>query len=292
MIPINDHINPEHKLNDQIENLIGSSKPAFRESKEDVWNKLELNLEALPIEKEAKVIKLEWFRYAAAAAIMALLCSTLVARFYSIDVLTGSGQHFSEVLPDGSEVILNAGSSLSYHPYWWVINRVVNFEGEGFFSVENGERFSVVSNNGTTDVLGTSFNVNSRGGSYEVLCITGLVRVSNSLGSVKIAPNEFAISSQNGNFEQSVIRNEDEVIGWIQNKFFFAGVPLNEVLREVELQYGVLIQFSDDYSSQMAYSGYFNKSENVDEVLGVIGQALGLSFVKHGASTYNVSQVN
>lgn len=288
----NEHIGKEERLDEETERLLRSIKPPFSSSKDEMWVKLQSKLAGT--EKPRPIIReLSWFSYAAAASVALLLAvGGLFAKFYQVQIIAMNGEHLSQQLPDGSEVILNAGSELSYHPYWWWVSRNLSFEGEGFFSVEKGSKFSVMSNNGTTEVLGTSFNINSRWDSYEVFCLTGLVRVSNDVGNVELAPNEFATSVSGSRPEKSIIGNKEEVVGWLQNKFFFTATSLKEVMREIEIQYGVQVQFSDDYSAQMAYSGYFDKSENVDEVLAIIGQAMRLSFVKVGASTYMVSQAN
>ncbi|MFT4524304.1 MAG: transmembrane sensor [Bacteroidia bacterium] len=288
----NEHIGKEERLDEESEKLFKSIKPPFSKTKDELW--LELNSKLAVAEKSKPVVReLNWFMYAAAASVVLVFgLGGLFAKLHEVQVVAMNGEHLTELLPDGSEVVLNAGSELSYHPYWWWANRDVAFEGEGFFSVQKGSNFTVVSNNGTTEVLGTSFNVNSRWESYEVLCLTGSVRVSNDGGKVELAPNEIAISTSIGGLEKSLIGNKEEVVGWLQNKFFFAASPLNEVIREVELQYDVQVQFSDENSAQLIYSGYFNRTETVDEVLDIIGQAMGLKFVKEGASTYTVSQAN
>ena len=288
----NEHIGKEERLDEETEKLLGSIKPPFSKTKDELWQ--ELNARLTANEKSEPVVReLNWYRYAAAASVILVFgLGGLFAKLYEVDVVAMNGEHVTKQLPDGSEVVLNAGSGLSYHPYWWWAKRVVVFEGEGFFSVEKGRSFSVVSSNGTTSVLGTSFNINSREDSYEVLCLTGSVRVSNAAGKVELAPNEIAFSESGGRPEKSVIGNKDEVFGWLQNKFFFTATSMKEVMREVEFQYGVAIKFSDDYLGQMEYSGYFDKTENVEEVLSLIGQAMGLNFVKEGASTYLVSQAD
>lgn len=283
----NGHIRNEDRLNDELEQLVRSAKPVYKASKEEIWSKLDSRP---TVKDEPKVIKLRWFQYAAAAVVAVLLCSTFFARIYSVEVVSGPGQHLSEVLPDGSEVILNAASSISYNPYWWGVSRTVKFEGEGFFAVESGSTFAVVSNNGTTEVLGTSFNINSRSDGYEVLCVTGKVAVSNAQGNVVLSPNEFAVAVLNGDLTKFEVGNKDEVLGWIQNKFYFSASSLDRVFEVIELQYGIEVEIAEVGILDRSYSGYFNKSEDVEEVLSIICQGMGLSFVKQGGSTYSVSQ--
>ncbi len=115
----------------------------------------------------------------AAAASIALLFSTV---YY----LTGTNESFSTsfgeqlalVLPDGSEVLLNSKSTLSYKKSdWFDGKRTLELTGEGYFKVKKGSTFSVNSTNGNVSVLGTQFNVKTNPSYFEVLCYEGRVQV-------------------------------------------------------------------------------------------------------------------
>ena len=287
-----DHIDPKHQLDEATENLLKQTRPPFSKSKDELWKDMQLKMEASKGNKEPVVRSLFWKRYAVAASIAVLMVSGLFARFYTINVSSTQGEKFATVLPDGSEVTLNAASELSYHPYWWWANRKINFEGEGFFNVEKGSDFTVKSANGTTTVLGTSFNIKSRWEDYVVYCKTGLVRVSNARGSVVLKPNELAVSMINSAPAKSVVEDETRFTGWIDSKFTFTASPMHLVLKGLELQYGVQFEVTDKSIGKMSYSGYFDNVEDVDTALNIIGQTMDLKFVKTGKRVYSVSQVN
>lgn len=85
------------------------------------------------------------------------------------------------LLPDGSKVTLNPGSSLSYDPPFNQSLREVTLTGEAFFEVKHDETRPFVVHTGelVTEVLGTSFRIkqNSRGKSVEVSVREGRVSV-------------------------------------------------------------------------------------------------------------------
>ncbi|MCB4800365.1 FecR family protein, partial [Neotamlana laminarinivorans] len=60
-------------------------------------------------------------------------------------------------LPDESEVILNAQSKLSFSKKEWETNRNLKLQGEAFFKVTKGEKFTVNTKAGSIQVLGTQF---------------------------------------------------------------------------------------------------------------------------------------
>ena len=85
------------------------------------------------------------FSYGAAAAILVLL-SVLFFNNGDTIVSTNIGDQLSVVLPDGSEVVLNAKSTVSYDEGNWETNRQITLEGEAYFKVKKGIPFSLIKN--------------------------------------------------------------------------------------------------------------------------------------------------
>ena len=280
------HINQEHRLPEEWEEVVGKTQPKFNKSKDAVWSEMMSQIDEQP--QETKVIQMNWFRYAAAAVLVLALTSASFVRFYTQTITTSAGQHASALLPDGSKVELNAASEISFHPYWWRFERKVEFEGEAFFEVEKGSKFSVVSANGITEVLGTSFNINSRTDSYQVLCVTGQVRVSNAQSNVVLNPKQQAVLDGE-DFKSLDVESTDEYLAWVENKFVFNGVSVAEVVAELELQYDVKITIQNNAIAEMKYSGNFPMSIPIDSTLEIISQGLGVSFTKSADGVYLLS---
>ncbi|NJO91798.1 MAG: FecR domain-containing protein [Chloroflexia bacterium] len=174
--------------------FFAKTKIHYSKSKEEVWSELDAKLGKT---KQAKVIKVNFKKiisYSAAAVLIVSIGIFSFIRYYSINVYCPNGQHSAITLPDGSKVTLNANSQLSYHPYWWKYSRKLDFSGEAFFEVTKGDKFSVVSKNGTTSVLGTSFNIFARDNDYRVHCITGKVKVEKeNSGVIILTQNEYTV---------------------------------------------------------------------------------------------------
>lgn len=278
------HIKEEHRLPEEWEKVAGKTQSKFNKSKETVWADMKEQMDEQP--EETKVIQMNWLRYAAAAVLVLALTSASFLRLYTETVMAPVGEHASALLPDGTKVQLNAASEINYHPYWWRFQREVNFEGEAFFEVEKGSAFSVISERGTTQVLGTSFNINSRHGGYQVYCKTGKVNVSNKQSQVTLQPDQLALSDNGGNLLKSIANNEDELIGWMNNRMVFNSQLLTQVIHELELQFDVSIEFSDPSLSDLKFTGSFTKPNHVKEALDVIGSSLNLEFKQTSTRTY------
>ncbi len=206
------HIPPEE------ENLFKKLEVPYDESKEQIWDKLSEKIAApfTPV-KEAKIIPLNWFKMAAAVAAVLLIGVSLFFGLYTRTIHCNRGEQLAYTLPDGSTIEMNAASKLSYHPFWWSIKRAVDLEGEAFFSVKKGSAFTVVSQKGTTQVLGTSFNISTRNDHYEVFCATGKVRVvaNNSSEEIVLTPNMFV--RINGEMEVENSMSAEHVLAWKEN---------------------------------------------------------------------------
>ena len=247
--------------------------PKWSKSKDDIWNEIFDELEV--IQPSMPVRRISFWKYSVAAVILILLTGTITARFYSASEVAARGTHVSAMLPDGSKVILNAESKLTYYPYWWYFSRSVTLDGEAYFEVKSGEKFSVKSNKNEVNVLGTSFTVFSRMEKYSVTCLTGKVKV--------FTDEEVSILNPNMRLTYldkkiSVEKNIDEVqsTGWIKNKFVFVSLPLVDVISEIERQYNINI--IADKELNYFYTGNFVKTDNPDEVLEIIGKPFGIKF--------------
>lgn len=266
----------------------------FLRSKEQVWDQLEHAINQQRSESEIapsfgtkRVLRPLWL--SVAAVMIVLLSTAAFFRFYTKTVHAEMGQHLTEILPDGSSIELNAGSIIKYQPLWWRFNREVQFEGEGFFKVQKGQSFEVVSSLGRTIVLGTSFNIYARKNEYKVTCYTGKVRVVSVISgeSTDITPNMQAHIETSGRVVSVVEENTEATISWLNGMFFFTGTPIETVFEEVERQYGVRIQVQGQLN--YLYTGNFKRNRSADDVMNMICRSMGLNFEKTSYG-YRVSQ--
>lgn len=260
----------------------------WKKSNEAVWARLEAHIDAQP-KGRSVAIQFTWTQWAVAASIVAIFALTGLLRFYTTTIETLAGQHLSAELPDHSKVRLNAQSSLTWHPYWWKFNRMAKLQGEAFFEVEKGRTFTVQSTNGSTQVVGTSFNIFARNKAYEVTCITGSVKVLSTSGSQTILqPNSKAEIQANGEIKVLTDIETFPEISWKKNSFLFTASPVLQVFAEIERQYGVSIQ--TNISDNILYTGNFTKDQHVEEILAYVCPALGLKYNRISATQYLITK--
>ncbi len=280
-----EHINPD-RFFEKVE-------APFAKSKDELWELMEANLEEQErTSRKGLLVYMNAFRAVAAAIVLMVMASAFFARFYKQEVVCHNAERLEHVLPDGSKVELNAGSSLSLHPYWWFVSREVTFAGEGFFSVQKGKRFTVKSQQGSTEVLGTSFNIYARDSLYKVFCSTGKVKVTdrNNEGEWIIHPDEMAVIGKPNTPGYVTPSSKEMVLNWKADKLFFSGETLRQVMAELERQYDVKIQLGSDKMGAWIYSGYFTQSKTIEPALYYICTSFELSFEEVSPKTYRIIQ--
>jgi transmembrane sensor len=280
----NKHIDPS-VVEEQSRRFLAGGTFNWSKSNASAWEELD----AFAIQHPVKKVRYDFriVQWSIAAVFILLLGISGFFRFYTKTITTQAGSHYAMSLPDGSTVNLNAQSTLTYHPYWWRLERKVNFEGEGFFEVEKGKRFIVISKFGTTQVLGTTFNIFSRNDVYRVTCISGSVKViSKSQNEVILKPNSKANVSPEGQI--NLIQDIETLpeISWKDNMFLFTATPVRLVFSEIERQYGITIEAR--INNYALYTGNFSKKQKVEEVLGYICPALGYKFVHKSEKVYTI----
>jgi ferric-dicitrate binding protein FerR (iron transport regulator) len=257
----------------------------FGESKEEVWSKIESKLDSRKIPLKSK-LPTSFYVISIAATLLFLIGMMTFFRFYTKTLYCPAGQHLTVELPDHSEVILNAESIIAWHPFWMKFDRGVKLEGEAYFHVKKGTGFKVISTNGETKVLGTTFNVYSREEDYRVSCFSGSVHISSPTGNQTaiLKPGDQGMIQKNGMIQLLQSRNLESSKSWIDNMFVFTGASLNSVIQEIERQYNITITLKEN--NPLSYTGNFNKSISAKEVLSLICTSLDLKFEAKSDNEY------
>jgi ferric-dicitrate binding protein FerR (iron transport regulator) len=253
-------------------NYWGDKEIPFTKTEEQAWTELQARIQGLETETPVRSIR-PWVWMASAAAVAALVISVFYINSGATQFAfnTGNKETKEITLPDGSTAILNAGSSITFSDDWSE-ERVLNLEGEAFFTVKKGCRFKVFTKYGEVQVLGTSFNVSARPQDFNVICETGRVLVTSGSEEMIITPGLQA-SLENGKLIQAAAGHHGN--SWIEGQFIFEEEPLENVLSEIERQFNVSIEYPN--LNGKTYSGQFGNL-NLEETLTVVCAPFGLDF--------------
>ncbi len=197
------------------------------------------------------------------AAAIALLFAITYFYINSLDetISTEYAQRETVILPDASEVILNAGSEISFSTKKWDQQRNVRLDGEAFFKVAKGQKFTVSTEIGTVTVLGTQFNVEQRQGFFEVSCYEGLVSVQYNEQETRLKAGSSFIA-----FNGQIMESEE--LGtlqpsWVNDESSFKSIPLKFVLSELERQYDIEVTTDGIDTIQLLTGTFSNTNLNL-----------------------------
>lgn len=191
-----------------------------------------------------------------------------------ISVETGFGESKSIVLLDGSEVILNSKSQITYDESNWEKERTLNLIGEAYFKVAKGETFTVTTDNGSVTVLGTQFNVNSTQDFFEVICYEGKVGVSTTEYDHILLPND-AVRKVNG-YPSEKSKTLQKLPAWINGESTFKSVPLRYVINAMEDQYNITFD-AEAINDADVYTGSFPHN-NLNIALKTVFETLNITY--------------
>lgn len=193
------------------------------------------------------------------------------------NITAAKGRNVTAKLPDGSVVILNQESKLTYSTRFNEQLREVSLYGEAFFKVKKDKTrpFIVHSGKLTTKVLGTSFNIEAYPftNKIAVALITGKIWIqakSSSRRDVNIIlnPNQaLSYDILSGETEKQNVNNAENFIAWKDGKIKFSNTRLEEAVRRLNVTFRSKIEIFDPYLKSQRIYGEFGSDDSVTEVV-------------------------
>jgi transmembrane sensor len=205
------------------------------------------------------------------------------------ELRTGYGEVKHVILPDSSEVILNANSSIRMQQQWTDEDgRQIWLEGEAYFQVRKKtstlQKFVVHTKQVDVEVLGTKFNVNTRREHSVISLEEGKVRLSvhgetesvlEQGAPMIMRPGQVVVIGESPKVR---IDNDKDVVthsGWSRNEFHFDNTSLADIARLIEDNYGYKMEVNDTTLLQLTISGDL-RAANMQELVKVLEAVLRL----------------
>ena len=256
--------------------------------KDRVWQRI--SDETKPEAKIHSISSSPAKRIIAIAASILLVAAFSLFLFTQLDqpqLVAQSGDTILEVtLTDGSVATLRPNSSL-YLAEHGDNRHLYSMNGEIFFEVTSdpNRTFSVETEAGVADVLGTSFNVRDWDGETMLYLEKGSVRLSLSdrSESITLSPGQLSYITAN-RITAPEETEADLVTAWRNNELVFRDRPVHEILNELEHHYG--IQISAPESIRNERLGGAILLEEREESLRDLGLVLGGQFIRDNDTRY------
>ena len=243
-------------------------------------------LDAAPVRK-GRLIPLR--RFAAAAAVAAIL----VASFMTYRIVTAPFVHsfhnadtvaMHVAMPDGTDVWLGPGTSLSYDDTFRIDGRNVELDGEAYFDVTHdaGQPFVVTAPAFRVRVLGTVFNVRSFSGEpvAEATLAEGSVALQHAGGRnlICLHPGQQAVYDA----EAELLEVNEVPVGDLllirYGVVTLDNATLPEIVARIERTYGVSLRIGAQQIPGERYNFSFQKDASVEDVVELLQFVSGCRF--------------
>ncbi len=248
-------------------------------------NRLKYNVGQVSAQ-ESRIKRINWYWRAASIIILPILSvlsyividnmlNSEMVSYASLNVQNGI---VSEVLlPDGTKVLLNSGSTLIYPTsFKGQTSRSVELQGEGYFEVSTNKYkpFVVKTSNIGVQVLGTTFNVKAYDNDPDVsiALIEGSVKLLGyKCGYTKdltiLKPGELAsLNKKQNRLGVKFVGDLSRKISWKDGKIIFDNEAFDAVLRQMSRKYNVNYIIKDKKVLEYRITATF-MHETLDEYL-------------------------
>lgn len=286
---------PRNKKIFEENKRIWGKSPAYFASSEILADREKIKDQIiLYISKPAKMVGLpSWlFRVAAILALPVMLgigwylgSSRKNVETQLCEVTAPKGQISKCVLADGTQVWLNAGTTIKYNPTLDGDFREVKLDGEAYFRVSKNKHkpFIVSTEHAQIKVLGTVFNLKAYSGENKVettleegsveFCVNG-----SATKPVELKPGEllvYNISEKN----MTVGKVETYLYtAWRDGKYVFKDADLQMIIQELEKLFDVRIHLETDSLLHLHFRGMFEYDQNIFSALETLEQTTNMKY--------------
>lgn len=203
------------------------------------------------------------------------------------ELRTPRGGGYQLKLADGTQVWLNAGSSLKYPVSFHDSIRGVLLEGEAYFEVTHtGTPFIVQAGNMDVRVLGTSFNVSAYTDEPEfaTTLVEGKVRVELSSGegsgitARELEPNDRAVLERSNAALSVTTVNTSYFTSWMRGKIEFDHESLDMVMKRLARWYDFDYRFENSEAMGYHFTARLDRDASISSILEMLEMTTDVKF--------------
>jgi ferric-dicitrate binding protein FerR (iron transport regulator) len=281
----------------------------LQESKQRIWQTLEAVYDKQLLGKTSKgplqvsrPIKHHWkpvfswplgYKIAASVTIIFMVSAVLyffIKEYNTTTYSTQFGQTKKIILPDQSVVTLNANSTLKFPVNWHKqTNREVWLEGEAFFNVvkknKGNIKFIVHTPKLDIEVLGTTFNVNSRRKNTVIVLNSGRVKLKSDNtekeNTLIMKPGEQVVFNEDKSAFTKKMVNAESYSAWIHQKLVFNDTPLTEIAQLLEDNYGFEVDFNEAGIVNRKFTATI-PAGNINTLLTALAESFNMKITRNG----------
>lgn len=200
-----------------------------------------------------------------------------------ISVATGRGEDVAVVLPDSTQVHLNAMSRLIYPQSFSEVERRVTLEGEALFDVTPSDvPFVVGTPEMDIEVLGTVFDVSAYPDeAARTVLLEGLVKVSSLGGSeCLLYPGQMAVLLADSSDLNVGDVETDFYTSWTRGRICFRDERLEDIMSVLERWYDFDVDYAEESIKDFRFGCSVNRYEEIDSFIDLLVKTGKIAVIK------------
>lgn len=194
-----------------------------------------------------------------------------------------AGQRLNMTLADGTNVWLNAQTTLHYPATFSKKHRTVILDGQAYFNIAKNEKapFIVNTSFGNVEALGTEFDLlaYSDMSQYETVLINGKVNVTlkDDPTQTKTLPPSHRSYLENGELRTEFVDDFTELL-WKEGLISFKNEPFEVIMKSFEKIYDIRIVIKTPLSRKNLYTSKFRVSDGIEYAMRVLQKDAHFSY--------------
>ena len=236
-------------------------------------------------------------RYAAllvfAVSVAAVICyrqgsQSWKGQLADVEMNVPMGSTLSLRLPDGTQVSLNGGSTLSYPQIFGLKDRKVNLTGEAYFAIvhHTDQPIEILTSKMTVRDIGTKLNITNypEDNQAKVVIDEGSVELktgNDTQTSIIVAGQEAIIDKQSGRI--SIVSKQYDGNAWSKGELIFHNTTVADIAKRLERTYNIDISIHHPATANKRFYGTFStREQSYTDILQALKETGTLKYTIRG----------
>lgn len=195
-------------------------------------------------------------------------------------------------LDDGTKVVLNKNSQLTYSNAYGKKKRQVKLVGEAYFEVtkDTEKPFEVEIDKTLISVLGTTFNVKAIENEDYITAtlVQGSIRFESPQQQVVLLPNQQLRFVKSSDQIDVCSVDADQKIAWKDDLLRYKSISFIDLLKELESIYPVKFIITNQKltDTSVTVSGTFSKEQSMEQILQIINKSFPIKWTYENGTYY------
>lgn len=196
---------------------------------------------------------------------------------------TRSSEYKYLLLPDSTQVWLNAGSTLEFTESFGTDNRNAVLTGEAFFDVTHSDKlpFIIYTGKVSTEVLGTAFNIKAYPDLEKIVVAVKKGKVKVNFADKQVAlltmGQQVSIGNKDNSVKEKMVKAEDAA-SWQHGDLVYDDYTIEDIISDLERVYNVKIRIGNPAVASVRITTAFKKQDGAVKALEVLSELTDTKF--------------